>query len=123
MIIKESKLRKIIREVLLESDETKKDGTKKMDASIFRMMAPASLANKGESKPKIVSPKPSKPSKPSKFDYNPLANLIVIMLEKDQQIVNKNIDIRNEKFLFDLMIKVKDILDKREEDVRKMSIS
>ena len=112
MIIKESKLRKIIREVLLESDSTVA-----MDPSIFKMMAPASLANKEESKPKIVSPKPSK------FDYKPFANLIVIILEKDRQIVDKNIDIRNEKFLFDLMIKVKDILDQRKEDVRKMSIS
>ena len=112
MIIKESKLRKIIREVLLESDSTMT-----MDPSIFKMMAPASLANKGESKPKIVSPKPSK------FDYKPLANLIIMLLEKDRQIIDKNIDIRNEKFLFDLMIKIKDILDQRKEDVRKISIS
>ena len=66
MIIKESQLRKIIREILIESDETKSDETKSdktisMDpsaSSIFKMMAPASLVNKEKSKPKILSPKP-----------------------------------------------------------------
>ena len=72
MKITKRQLRKIIREVLLESDETKK-----MDASIFKMLAPASRANlpdREESKPKIISPKPLK------FNHQSFAGLIVMKL-------------------------------------------
>lgn len=112
MIIKESQLRKIIRKILIESDETVS-----MDPSIFKMMAPASLVNKEKSKPRIVSPRPVK------FDYTSLANLIIMLLEKDRQVLSKNIDIRNEKFLSELMEKISSELQKREEDVKKISIS
>lgn len=112
MIIKESQLRKIIREVLLESDETKV-----MDASIFKMLAPASRANPSDSeksKPKIVSPKPAN------FDYTNLAARIVKILDEDDQVKNKEIDISDREFLNNLMKKVALVLIQREQNVKSM---
>lgn len=107
MIIKESQLRKIIREILIESDETVS-----MDPSIFKMMAPASLVNKEKSKPKILSPKPLNP-KPLEFDHQSFAELIVHKLSD-----KVNLKEINKEFLEELFKKITNIVERGKQNVQ-----